>query len=69
MNKELQFLLYNTPQENVKIDVVVKDEMISGQPHQKLMIFFMYSISKAALYCLFFKLCLSFIFERSCKAN
>ncbi|MDR2854259.1 MAG: cell filamentation protein Fic, partial [Prevotellaceae bacterium] len=26
MNKELQFLLYNTPQENVKIDVVVKDE-------------------------------------------
>lgn len=28
MNKELQFLIYNTPQENVKIDVVVKDETI-----------------------------------------
>jgi hypothetical protein len=28
MNKELQFLLYNTPQENAKIDVVVKDETI-----------------------------------------
>jgi hypothetical protein len=26
MNKELQFLIYSTPQENVKIDVVVKDE-------------------------------------------
>jgi len=26
--KELQFLMYNTPQENVKIDVVVKDETI-----------------------------------------
>ena len=26
--KELQFLIYNTPQENVKIDVVVKDETI-----------------------------------------
>jgi hypothetical protein len=28
MNKELQFLIYNTPQENVTIDVVVKDETI-----------------------------------------
>jgi hypothetical protein len=28
MEKELKFLLYNTPQENVKIDVVVKDETI-----------------------------------------
>jgi hypothetical protein len=28
MNKELQFLIYSTPQENVKIDVVVKDETI-----------------------------------------
>jgi len=28
MDKELQFLIYNTPQENVKIDVVVKDETI-----------------------------------------
>jgi hypothetical protein len=28
MNKELQFLIYNTPQENVKVDVVVKDETI-----------------------------------------
>lgn len=28
MNKELQFLIYDTPQENVKIDVVVKDETI-----------------------------------------
>jgi hypothetical protein len=28
MNKELQFLIYNTPQENVKINVVVKDETI-----------------------------------------
>ncbi|GHU80991.1 hypothetical protein FACS1894145_7880 [Bacteroidia bacterium] len=28
MNKQLQFLIYNTPQENVKIDVVVKDETI-----------------------------------------
>ena len=26
--KELQFLIYNTPQENIKIDVVVKDETI-----------------------------------------
>lgn len=28
MNRELQFLIYSTPQENVKIDVVVKDETI-----------------------------------------
>jgi hypothetical protein len=28
MNKELQFLIYSTPQENVKVDVVVKDETI-----------------------------------------
>ena len=28
MNKELLFLIYNTPQENAKIDVVVKDETI-----------------------------------------
>ncbi|MCL1957879.1 MAG: virulence RhuM family protein [Fibromonadales bacterium] len=28
MEKELKFLLYNTPQENVKIDVAVKDETI-----------------------------------------
>jgi len=28
MNKELQFLIYNTPQENIKINVVVKDETI-----------------------------------------
>jgi len=28
MEKELKFLLYSTPQENVKIDVVVKDETI-----------------------------------------
>ncbi|MDR3000094.1 MAG: virulence RhuM family protein [Fibromonadaceae bacterium] len=28
MNKELKFLMYSTPQENVKIDVVVKDETI-----------------------------------------
>ena len=28
MNKEFQFLIYNTPQENVKIDVVVKDETV-----------------------------------------
>jgi len=26
--KEFQFLIYNTPQENVKIDVVAKDESI-----------------------------------------
>ena len=28
MEKELSFLIYNTPNENVKIDVVVKDETI-----------------------------------------
>ena len=28
MNKELQFLIYNTPEENVLVDVVVKDENI-----------------------------------------
>lgn len=28
MNKEIQFLIYNTPQEDVKINVVVKDETI-----------------------------------------
>ena len=28
MNKELQFLIYSTPEENVRIDVVVKDENI-----------------------------------------
>ena len=28
MNKEIQFLIYNTPQEDVTIDVVVKDETI-----------------------------------------
>ena len=28
MEKELQFLIYSTPQENVKVDVVVKDETI-----------------------------------------
>ena len=28
MNKDFQFLIYNTPQENVKIDVAVKDETI-----------------------------------------
>ena len=28
MNKELQFLLYTTPQENVNINVVVKDETL-----------------------------------------
>ena len=28
MNKELQFLIYNTPQQDVKVDVVVKDENI-----------------------------------------
>ncbi len=26
--KELQFLIYNTPQENIKVDVAVKDETI-----------------------------------------
>lgn len=28
MNKELQFLLYTTPQGNIKIGVVVKDETL-----------------------------------------
>jgi hypothetical protein len=28
MNKELQFLIYNTPQENAKVNVVVQDETI-----------------------------------------
>ena len=28
MNKEINFLIYNTPQEDVKVDVVVKDETI-----------------------------------------
>lgn len=28
INNELQFLIYNTPQENVKVDVVVKDETL-----------------------------------------
>lgn len=28
MNRELQFLIYSTPQENIKVDVVVKDETI-----------------------------------------
>ncbi|MDR1518488.1 MAG: virulence RhuM family protein [Dysgonamonadaceae bacterium] len=28
MNKALQFLIYNTPQENVKVDVAVKDETL-----------------------------------------
>lgn len=28
MNKELQFLIYSTPQENIKVDVVVRDETI-----------------------------------------
>ena len=28
MNKELQFLIYSTPQEDVKVDVVVKDETL-----------------------------------------
>jgi hypothetical protein len=28
MEKELKFLLYSTPQENVKVDVVIKDETI-----------------------------------------
>ena len=28
MNKELQFLIYNTPQFNTKINVVIKDETI-----------------------------------------
>jgi len=28
MSKELQFLIYNTPQEDIKVDVVMKDETI-----------------------------------------
>jgi hypothetical protein len=28
MNKELQFLIYNTPHEDIKVDVVMKDETI-----------------------------------------
>ena len=28
MNKELQFLIYSTPQEDVKIDVVVQNETV-----------------------------------------
>ena len=28
MTKELQFLIYSTPQENIKIDVVVRDETV-----------------------------------------
>jgi len=28
MNKEIQFLIYNTPQENIKVDVVVRDETL-----------------------------------------
>ena len=28
MDKQLQFLIYNTPQENVKVDVVIKDETL-----------------------------------------
>ncbi len=28
MNKELQFLIYSTPQENIKVDVVVQDETV-----------------------------------------
>lgn len=28
MNKELKFLIYNTPTENIKIDVAIKDETI-----------------------------------------
>lgn len=28
INKELQFLLYTTPQENVKVDVVIKNETL-----------------------------------------
>ncbi len=28
MNKELQFLLYTTPNENIKIDVVINDETL-----------------------------------------
>lgn len=28
MNKELYFLIYSTPEENVRIEVIVKDEII-----------------------------------------
>lgn len=28
MNKELQFLIYNTPQEDIKVNVVMQDESI-----------------------------------------
>lgn len=28
MSKELQFLIYKTPQEDVKVDVVIKDETL-----------------------------------------
>jgi len=28
LNKELQFLIYNTPYENAKVDVMMKDEII-----------------------------------------
>ena len=28
MSKELQFLMYNTPEENVSVNVVIKDETI-----------------------------------------
>lgn len=28
MSKELQFLIYNTPQEDIKFDVVIRDETI-----------------------------------------
>lgn len=28
MSKELQFLIYNTPQEDIKVDVVIRDETI-----------------------------------------
>jgi len=28
MNNEINFIIYNTPQENIKVDVVVKDETI-----------------------------------------
>ena len=28
MSKELQFLIYNTPQEEIKVDVMMRDETI-----------------------------------------
>ena len=28
MNKELQFLIYNTPREDIKVNVVMRDETI-----------------------------------------